>query len=74
MAVFFKRTSTHSGKENEMLFTHVSVNQFKRDYERWQSGVLIQEAFPYLSDEEREFIISGITPEEWSDIFNKEQE
>jgi hypothetical protein len=28
-------------------------------------GVLLQDAFPNLTAEEREFIKSGITPEEW---------
>lgn len=69
MAVFFKCISTYSGKENQMLFTHVSENQFKRDYATWQSGVVIQEAFPYLTEDEREFILTGITPEEWSEMF-----
>ena len=32
----------------------------------WQSGkCLIQDAFPELSDDAREFIKSGITPLEW---------
>lgn len=34
-----------------------------------QSGVLAQEAFPHLNSEEREFIISGITPTEWENMF-----
>jgi hypothetical protein len=32
----------------------------------WLEGhVLIQHAMPHLSDEQREFLISGVTPEEW---------
>ena len=30
---------------------------------------LIQDCFPYLSPEDREFIMSGITPEEWKSMF-----
>jgi hypothetical protein len=30
---------------------------------------LVQEIFPQLTDDEREFIISGITPEEWDELF-----
>ena len=33
---------------------------------------LIQNEFPNLSADEREFLISGITKEEWDDIFNDE--
>lgn len=35
----------------------------------WQCGVLAQEAFPHLSASDREFIISGVTPEEWDEMF-----
>lgn len=35
----------------------------------WQSGTLIQHAMPNLSPEEREFIITGILPEEWDKLF-----
>jgi hypothetical protein len=33
---------------------------------------LIQDLFPYLSAEDREFIMSGITPEEWNNLFGEE--
>lgn len=29
----------------------------------------VQEIVPHLSPEEREFLITGITPDEWDDIF-----
>jgi hypothetical protein len=35
----------------------------------WQKGVLIQDAMPNLSADDREFIMTGITPEEWSGTF-----
>ena len=35
----------------------------------WTDGVLIQEAMPTVSPEDREFIISGITPETWAEKF-----
>jgi hypothetical protein len=43
------------------------------DYTRWKRGVCIQDAFPYLSADEREFMMSGIHPGEW-DIFIPEDE
>ncbi len=33
------------------------------------SGVLAQNAFPHLSVGDREFIISGVTEEEWEALF-----
>ncbi len=35
---------------------------------------LAQEAFPDLSVDEREFIISGIHPIEWNELFGNEEE
>lgn len=43
------------------------------DWYRWNRGLLIQEAFPYLSSDEREFLISGTTKQEWDQMFPTEQ-
>lgn len=34
----------------------------------------VQDAFPNLTAEEREFIITGITPTEWNEMFSEEEE
>ena len=40
---------------------------------RYQSGrFTIQDCFPNLSPDEREFIKSGITSEEWEAVFNED--
>lgn len=36
----------------------------------WQSGTLIQNAMPHLNADDREFLMTGITPEEWEKTFN----
>lgn len=36
---------------------------------RWQSGELIQNAMPQLTPDEREFIKTGVTPDEWNEAF-----
>ncbi len=39
---------------------------------RYEIGLgLIQDIFPDLPKEEREFIKTGITPQEWEEIFGK---
>ena len=38
----------------------------------YQNGVLIQNAFPQLNADEREFLMTGIKPEEWDDITGEE--
>jgi hypothetical protein len=37
--------------------------------EAWRQGRLIQDAMPNLSPDDREFIMTGITPEEWAKAF-----
>jgi hypothetical protein len=35
----------------------------------WVEGALIQDVMPDLSPDQREFMISGSTPEEWEEYF-----
>ena len=39
----------------------------------WQGGMLIQDAMPNLSANEREFVMTGITPYEWDNMFEEEE-
>jgi hypothetical protein len=41
------------------------------DYRRWQEGALIQNALPYLTADQREFLMTGITADEWDDLFGE---
>lgn len=34
----------------------------------WRAGALAQDAFPDLTPDEREFMISGVTPAEWDEM------
>ena len=45
----------------------IKVNE--ADYYDWKDGVLAQDAFPYLSDDEREALISGICVPCWNEMF-----
>lgn len=38
----------------------------------YAGGILLQEAFPNLSPSEREFIKSGLTDDEWEEVFGPE--
>ena len=58
-----------SGKTNTMEI-NCTADQIRR-YNEGQE--FIQDIFPELSPEEREFLISGITPEEWDEIFREEE-
>ena len=50
----------------------VEVNE--DDYFDWQDGMLVQDAFPYLSANEREMLISGICPTCWASTFGGEDD
>ena len=67
--MLIKRKSPFSGVINEMELP-VTEAQLKM----WVGGVSAQVAFPDLSQEEREFIMTGITPQEWEDVFGAEEE
>jgi hypothetical protein len=43
-------------------------------YLAWQSGTLIQNAFPELSNNEREALKTGICPECWDCIFTDDDD
>lgn len=50
----------------------VEVNEM--DYLDWSDGELAQVAFPYLSADEREMLISGICPTCWDGMFGSNEE
>ena len=44
-----------------------------QDFTDWRERrKLAQEAFSYLSKEDREFIISGISPDGWEEMFSED--
>lgn len=45
----------------------ISPEQWKR----WMDGEMIQNVCPHLSSDDREFLISGSTKEEWEAAFGK---
>ncbi len=58
------RTSRFSGitRTRELPITDAQLA-------RWQAGVVIQQAMPHLSAADREFVLTGITAEEWDAMF-----
>ena len=68
--VLVHKKSTVSGRVNSML---LPTTQGKIEY--WiESGKLIQDVMPDLNDNQREFLMSGITPREWNDMFGEEDD
>lgn len=50
----------------------IEVNE--ADYLDWDDGKMAQDAFPYLSADEREMLISGICPHCWDEYFGSDEE
>lgn len=52
----------------EMQF-NCTPKQYLDGMKAYNEGALMQEAFPFLSTDEREFLISGFTPAMWERTF-----
>ena len=52
----------------------VSVAVSGSGLEAYHKGALIQEAFPDLSKQDREFLVSGYSAEGWNQLFPPEEE
>lgn len=63
------RKSTFTGVERTR-----DLNITEEQLAAYNAGALIQNAFPHLSDSDREFFKTGVTDEEWETVFGKEEE
>jgi hypothetical protein len=46
--------------------THVmEIDVTQEQIDKWEGGMKIQDAMPNIASDEREFIMTGITPTEW---------
>ena len=63
-----ERTSAHSG-----ITRTLELDVTLEEYAAWRGGELIQNAMPRLNADEREFIKTGITAEEWEQIFSPQE-
>lgn len=52
----------------------MTEEQYNRYIVRHNTGEKVQHIFPELSPEIREFLINGITPEEWKNTFGEMEE
>jgi len=69
--MLLEKKSIVSGKVNrlEIDITEQQLNEFE-----YGDLGLIQDAFSHLSRDEREFILSGIHPDEWFELFKDDEE
>lgn len=62
------KVSTLTGKENTVELP-LTQDEFDTGELQRSRGWLIQQVYPNLNKWDREFLISGITREEWEEIF-----
>jgi hypothetical protein len=67
--MLIKRKSPFSGK------VHIrNLDVSEDEMMDWKSGTCIQDALVNLNAEDREFVKTGITPEEWDETFSPDEE
>lgn len=62
------RTSIYSG-----ITRTLDLDITEAQVQAYQDGAMIQIAFPNLSDDDREFILTGTTRDEWIEMFSEEE-
>lgn len=60
-----RATCVVTGRTADFALPTVAVRE-------WEAGRLIQDAFPDLSADDREWLISGHSPEAWDALFGEE--
>ncbi len=58
--MLIERKSPISGQWNER-----DIDVTMEQLAKWQNGELIQNAMPHLNADDREYVMTGITPAEW---------
>ena len=58
------KTSSLTSRTHEM-----EIDVSDKQLALWMEGALIQDVMPNLSPDEREFLMTGITPAEWNEMF-----
>lgn len=69
--MLLRKRSVFTGREAEMEFPDGIESRIAL----WQrSGMNIQDALPDLTPDQREFLLSGATPQEWDDILGDDED
>jgi hypothetical protein len=64
------QTAIRTG-DKQIVVNH-SIHDISIGWYRWQHGMFVQDAFPFLSPMEREFLMTRITAEEWNKTFGED--
>jgi hypothetical protein len=64
------RKSPYTGNLNTIELP-LTAEQFEAAFVRWKKGELVQNAFPTLTPDQREFLMTGYTKEDWDKMFGR---
>lgn len=56
------------------IYREMELDITEEQVENYKKGMLAQRAFPNLTDNEREFWISGVTQDEWDEAYGEFEE
>lgn len=62
-----------SAASGEVHTREINITQEQLKLVNEPNGALIQSIVPFLSADDREFLLTGITPEEWKALFPDEE-
>ena len=65
--MYITKRSMLTGHEHTMDL-NITMQQIKD----WEEGTLIQNAMPNLTSDQREFIMTGITKDEWDNLMEED--
>jgi phosphoribosylformimino-5-aminoimidazole carboxamide ribonucleotide (ProFAR) isomerase len=68
--VFSEKKQTHIQTGNKSIVVDVDIRTLDHAWNEWKNnGAYIQTAFLFLTPDQMEFLMTGITPEEWKEMF-----
>lgn len=60
-------------KTEKFMVLPMNESEFLECYRMWKyDGMLIQQAFPMLNEDQREFLLTGMTADEWDNLFKED--
>lgn len=68
------KTKIHCLTVKKTIIVDHPLEDLNKGWYLWMNGAFIQRAFPFLNADEREFLMTGITSEEWDKLFPEDDD
>ena len=68
--VFGPKSQTHIETVGGHIIVDANIRELDQAWYNWKvKGYYVQDAFHFLNAEQREFLMTGLTPEDWKKMF-----